>query len=70
MKTKTKLDIIKACKLYDKNNVISFEFEFNDSYYMSYWSPIMSGTTQITGTLLFADNPATFKTYITLTTTL
>jgi len=51
-------------------NVISFSYEYNDSYYMSYWNPIMSGTTQITGTLLFADNPPTFTTYITLTSAL
>ncbi|MDH5392294.1 MAG: hypothetical protein OEY11_03805 [Gammaproteobacteria bacterium] len=47
-------------------SVISFTYEWNTTYYMSYWQPLMAGTTQITGRLLFADNTPEFTLYVTL----
>lgn len=49
-------------------SVVSFTYgrDSTDTYYMSYWIPNKSGTTQITGTLLFADTSPTFLIYVSI----
>ena len=47
-------------------SVISFGKADNGTYWDTWWNPLTAGTTTITGTLLFVNNPVTFTVNVTL----